>query len=520
MHVLNTLFLPLLAGAVLIPVIIHLIWRNKALRVDFPAMRFLLQSQKPISRWLRWKQLLLLLLRMLIFALLALLFARPFIADNKSFGVWEKHARHVILLLDVSASMSSEASQRKARSEIEQILSNLNEESTVTFVRVGNGSRIIVDELPFTNGIERIIRETMQPGYGVADLHDALRQADNKLSSGDEKRGEIYVVSDFQSSNWPDYVKDIRLQSKAKIVLVPVAEDELENAAVEEVSLPQQPGDKLKTRLTLTGHADFKKLTVDVTLMNRKAASESVANPLPNENTFVTFENINVPLNSQLAGAVNLDLHDDFTFDNHQYFVLNQNRRIRILAVNGEQMRGTGDELFYLKSALNVKSSSFEIVETNPMQLGSKGIEGFDIILLANVRGIDQQSIAQIHKLVEQGGSVVFLLGDKIDATLFNKFFQELAGCKINKTTFPTLDNSNGLHLLAATREHFLVEKATAGENISARIFQSWQLQPEAGANTIFLLTMVSQPSRNCELEKGKVLYLAFPLMRNGRIFL
>src|SRR5271167_4872029 len=84
----------LLGGLVLagIPVLIHLIMRQKPKRLPFPAFRFLLQKHRTNQTRLRLRHLLLLLLRMAVIALLCLALVRPAITG-------------AVLLIDTSYSM-------------------------------------------------------------------------------------------------------------------------------------------------------------------------------------------------------------------------------------------------------------------------------------------------------------------------------------------------------------------------------------------------------------------------------
>src|SRR5215211_5526201 len=88
-------------GALAIPVIIHLVFRQKARRVDLGTLRFLrivLEQNARRRRVMRW---LLLALRMGAVALLAVLFARPFWLAFQPAG--EKTI--VAVLIDRSATM-------------------------------------------------------------------------------------------------------------------------------------------------------------------------------------------------------------------------------------------------------------------------------------------------------------------------------------------------------------------------------------------------------------------------------
>ena len=73
-----------LAGlaALSVPIILHLIFKFRRKPVVFPTLRFLRVTTQKNARRLRLKELLLLALRLLIFALLALAFARPYFQDS------------------------------------------------------------------------------------------------------------------------------------------------------------------------------------------------------------------------------------------------------------------------------------------------------------------------------------------------------------------------------------------------------------------------------------------------------
>jgi hypothetical protein len=69
----------LLGAAVGVPLLLHLLRRNVATRVEFPAARYLLRAEAEHSRSLRLRNLVLMLLRVLIVLALALAAARPFL---------------------------------------------------------------------------------------------------------------------------------------------------------------------------------------------------------------------------------------------------------------------------------------------------------------------------------------------------------------------------------------------------------------------------------------------------------
>src|SRR5258708_6019808 len=68
--------------AAAVPVILHLTGRSKPIVHRFPAMRFILRSQRSSSRALRLKHILVLLLRMLAIILVCMAMARPFLSGS------------------------------------------------------------------------------------------------------------------------------------------------------------------------------------------------------------------------------------------------------------------------------------------------------------------------------------------------------------------------------------------------------------------------------------------------------
>jgi hypothetical protein len=97
----------LLAGLALIsvPVIIHLRNRQRAARVPFPAIEFLLRSEKKLARRLKVKQLLLLLLRISLFLLLPLAMAQPYLASDAGETAGDRLPTSYVFVLDASFSM-------------------------------------------------------------------------------------------------------------------------------------------------------------------------------------------------------------------------------------------------------------------------------------------------------------------------------------------------------------------------------------------------------------------------------
>ncbi|MDP6380695.1 MAG: BatA domain-containing protein, partial [Phycisphaerae bacterium] len=107
-----------------IPVIIHMIHSARAPQVPFPTLRFLKSAAERTAKRRKIENLLLLILRMLLFALLAFALSRPFVKGD--FGLFGKAETSAVIILDNSYSMNVTYDRRtrysRAKREAKAIL--------------------------------------------------------------------------------------------------------------------------------------------------------------------------------------------------------------------------------------------------------------------------------------------------------------------------------------------------------------------------------------------------------------
>src|SRR5262249_45163858 len=112
-----TFVLPILLGGLVlagVPILLHLIMRQKPKVLLFPAFRFLMQRHRKNQRKLRLRHLLLLALRMLLIAAICLALARPRLVD-RAFGLQSDRPVAAVLVIDTSPSMAYKTSDGVTR---------------------------------------------------------------------------------------------------------------------------------------------------------------------------------------------------------------------------------------------------------------------------------------------------------------------------------------------------------------------------------------------------------------------
>jgi hypothetical protein len=209
-----------LAG-VSIPVIIHLLSRRRATVVDWGAMQFL-ELGRRAQRKFQLSELLLMMGRMALLALVALAAARPLLSPStpapapgaqlsalgpRSSGTAPMgEPRDVVLVLDGSESMGRSAGgttpRRRAVDWSRGFLKRLPEGSGVAVLDARERVRPLVDRLNYDRLVaDKALAQAPEP-RGGSDLAAALSEALQILETGRNPQRDVILVSDGQRAAW------------------------------------------------------------------------------------------------------------------------------------------------------------------------------------------------------------------------------------------------------------------------------------------------------------------------------
>src|SRR5579862_5405459 len=143
-------------GGLAAPIFIHLWKRRRVIQVPFGTLRFLKIAQARTRRSSRIENVLLLLLRCALFALLALAAARPVLARKSSLG---SAPRSVALVLDDSMSMGYRTGEQTrldaARKEALAVLDNLKAADQVAVLAENDRAEPLIPELTVDHAAAR-----------------------------------------------------------------------------------------------------------------------------------------------------------------------------------------------------------------------------------------------------------------------------------------------------------------------------------------------------------------------------
>lgn len=505
---LNSALLLGLAGLVL-PVLVHLLSRRNYDVVSWGAMQFL-ELSRNTKRRIRLEELLLLLLRMAMIALLVLALARPWFTGGPLARFTTPQARDIVLVIDGSYSMAWEGKtltpHAAAIQKAQHFLDDLRPGDTVTVLDARERVRAVIDAPTRDFGLARERINALPPPTGSADLLEATAEALRALSRADNPSREIIVLTDGQARGWylddaPRWqaLHDLREQSSIvpHIWLVDVvgrAEGDRTNFSLERlqpsrevtaVSLPV----RVKTKLRYTGGKVPVQRKVYLEVNGQRLADATLQTPLlqPGGEFSVEFEHRFASAGSHVIGAV-IDA-DNLPSDNRSDAVITVTEALPVLLVDGDpQNDPTRSETFFLDAALNVADSDAPLVRArvvDAQRFASPDVAGRRVVVLANVAQPTAPQADALIGFVERGGGLLLAPGGKVEAPTYNRLFlngglgvlparlDDVQQVKANDVLgLRILDGSLSLPLVAPfRREH-------DGGLTDARFSRWWKLTP------------------------------------------
>jgi hypothetical protein len=414
------MLLGLLAAGV--PVLLHLLGRQRARVVHFSALDFILAVNPKQARAMRVREWLLVALRSAVVAALAFALARPMLPTPwASSGPDAGNGpQAVVIVIDDSMSMSALDGTMpllaRAQSRAIQLVERLPAGSRVAVVASGFPARPLVRQLTADRGavIDALRRVRAQPRRDDATRAWALAQA---LLEGDSlSPRRIVLFSDVQASGWQDAAAPQRTHSGDPIALQVDRQrpDSIENTAITDatVSADADSGGQLRVEVTLH-HAGDKMFRDYVTLRAGDREVKSLMQLQPGETARRTFS-----LPAAAPWAEILLPADVLPADNRRMVRLDSSPALRVALVNGApRPTPREDEVFFAARALEAASQrlgdcTVEVLPADKVQASS--VAAADVIVLANVAPPSAESLAAVEAAVAAGKGLVVTLGDNL----------------------------------------------------------------------------------------------------------
>lgn len=405
-----------------IPVIIHLINRQRAKLRPFAAMEFLLLSDKRIARRLKLKQLLVLALRVLLLAALAFALAKPYVAPDRLAAPDASAPGGVAIIIDDSLSMQALADDGetlldKAIARARELVDAGGTRTSFALIASGAPARLLTSGLSYDKAALERALDHLRPAARHADFIAALTEAGRVLSQSSEPRRQLVILGDQQAAAWADLSGPWTFVPVTELDVVDVrAGKPVENAAVDDVAVRRADGaapGAFEVTVTVANYgATERRAKLEVELGDRVTADLVV---IP------AGEKVDKRFTINAAGATRglarID-GDALPLDDTFYFTVAQSRALNVLVVNGAP-RGMPflDEIFFLRAALRVPNPQdvpLAPVFVTSAELRPAQIAPMDVVILANVGALTPEQELALENFVRGGGGLLVTAGDEL----------------------------------------------------------------------------------------------------------
>ena len=426
----------LLAGlaAVAIPVVVHLFHFRRPTRLDLPTLRFLRAVEATAVRRLRLRQWLLLALRVLAVACLALAFARPTRTAALDGLFADTGARSLVVVVDNSRSMTlrddAGALLDQARTIAGAVVraTGPGDERTILPTAVIDGARAV----PFASpgpALDRIA--TLRPAIRADMLTAAVARAGSLLDGAVHPRREVVVVSDLQASTFSDSAS-AALPEGVSLMLLPLAARPGVNTAVTAVRVVDEivePGRPVRIEATVERFGGRAGAVAASLSLGGTRVSEASVEVVPGRATRVAFTA--TPRTRGWTGAeVRIEPQgEDFAPDDVRFLALHVPPPPRVLVVRGD---GARTDRLTLALGVAAEAGGLTLTEIAEGALAGADLAAVDVVVLAGLTSVSPVAADRLGRFGAAGGGVLAFPGAQAEA--LNPALAALGGGRIAGT--------------------------------------------------------------------------------------
>jgi Aerotolerance regulator N-terminal/von Willebrand factor type A domain len=471
-----------LAGlaAIAIPVIIHLINRERKVVVEFPSLMFLERIPYRSVRRQKIRHLLLLILRCLAIALLVAAFARPFLQRRQA-AITGSGARELVILLDRSSSMGYAGRWTKARDAAIKAVRGLSATDRATLVVFAGDAAVASDPMANPDRIVAAINATKLSAEGTR-YAPALKLASQIISASSLPRREVVVISDFQKIGWATR-NEITFPKGTTITPVDLGGPAASDVAVSQVTTSRDSaGDRdhvtVAARLVNTG-AVPRTISATLAIGGRNVQTKPVSVAARGSEQ-VAFTSIAVP-SGATRGVVRIT-PDSLPQDDVLNFTIAPDEAVPVLVVEPVNPR-TNQGLFLTRALAIGDRPSFRVDEKPINALTPRDFDGRALIILDEVDPPGGAVGARLRAMIDGGGGVVFVPGTSRPES-WSQGWRAVLPAAIGGITDRTADAGGTLSSIDYAHPIFeLFNAPRSGDFSTAKFYRYRTLTPVAGAS-------------------------------------
>ncbi|HEY2961764.1 MAG TPA: VWA domain-containing protein [Pyrinomonadaceae bacterium] len=493
-------------AALAAPILVHLVRRTRARKVQFPALVFVRQIPQRTIRRRTLQNVLLMLLRCLAILLIVIAFTRPFFTGGSS-AKETTAAGATVILIDNSLSMRRENLFAEAQNRAEAAIDDARNDEQIALLSFDKRYAVLNR---FTNdkNRSRTAVKSLAAGWDGTDYEQALRGAESLLSevetSGPKR---IVMISDFQAPGWRQANATFKLANNTQLTTLdvsgnnPVPNVAITNVEARGVLFGQKYLDNLAVHVSNFSDTPRDHVQVDFQINDQTVEKRDISLN-SRDSRVVEFTGFNL---NDGANRCTIEISSgDFAPDNRFYFTLRRETPAKALIVESAS-RGRGDSL-HLQSALTTNDDlpfTFTLKSTGSVDPAS--IAEQSLVILNDAGALNSALADALVKFVNAGGQLIVSTGPQTQAESFNQSLQQIAPAVLREAVQPKAGESAAITDVKFDHPIFEVFQES-GRLAAANVLGYFRSEPRANATVLARFEDGSPALIEASTGKGRVL--------------
>ncbi|MCF8242980.1 MAG: BatA domain-containing protein [Melioribacteraceae bacterium] len=439
-----------------IPILIHFLNLRKLKRIEFSTLAFLKELQKTKIRKVKFKQWLLLLIRVLIITFLVFAFARPTLESVSIGGVSSSAKTSSVFVIDNSFSMNLITNDgsyiNRAKQSAVLLLEEFQSGDEAAVITTGGNNA----DAKFLKSIDEIKTavNNIETADAAGNLSGVIFAAGRLLEQSNNFNKEIFVLSDFQTSTLTGD-KDESLENKnlfeenVKLYTIDFSEKEAVNLGLTGLQINNQifEIDKpISFTAAVRNYSEVNQSTVASLFINGNRRAQQSVELNAGETKNITFE---TTLNNAGLIEVFAEIEDDDIANDNKYFAA--------FEVPGQIQTALfyndPKDILFLETAL-LGNGEKERIQLNKFKLGqisSIDLQKYDLVIIC---GSGSENYSRLNSFINAGGKLILMPGSAATMESYNEILSSLSlppvvsvsGDKLQGNSFQTFDEVDFEH--------------------------------------------------------------------------
>ncbi len=404
-----------------VPILVHLVRKDKADILKFSSLMFLLRIPRKTVRQHILRNLLLMALRLFLLILLIGAFARPYLVDVDGAAATTEDSRGMVVMMDNSYSMTYGTNFERMLAETRDRIATLTPSDRASLIVFSDSAAVLGTPTGDSVDLNAFV-DAVEPSPNRTGYYEAFAMADRALAQFEGSNRELVVITDFQRNGWNRSSREPVLDSDVQTELVDLGTENPDNVGFESVSVDATVFSRtyegqLLARINNYDLASPKTVNVQLEINGRDVESRPVTIPAESSE-LVEFTGFELALGYS-QGRVLIENEDALMADNEFLFSVLRQDRLGLLVID----EGDPDQSRFLREAFaSAPDFPFAVEIRRAGDVTPDDLDDYEVVIVNDVGRLAETFKAKLDERRAEGQGQLVFLGDNAEAIWWNTY--------------------------------------------------------------------------------------------------